>query len=138
MSSNLETAREFFDACESGKGWEGCQSYCHADATFSAQAGALAEVKTLEDYTNWMAGIFTPMPDANYEILGFAEDTERQLVMGFGVFQGTHTGEGGPVPPTNKSVAAEYVYVMSFKGDKISHMVKVWNDGFSFQQVGWA
>jgi hypothetical protein len=49
MSSSIrETAGRFFDACESGKGWEGCQQYCHPGATFSAQAGALADVRTLE------------------------------------------------------------------------------------------
>ena len=44
------------------------------------------------------------------------------------VFSGTHTGEGGPVPPTGKSVAADYVYVMQFDGDRIRHMTKIWND----------
>ena len=39
MSSIKETAEQFFEACETGKGWDGCQAYCHADATFSAQAG---------------------------------------------------------------------------------------------------
>ena len=37
-----DTAERFFDACETGKGWAVCQQYCHAGATFSAQAGALA------------------------------------------------------------------------------------------------
>ncbi len=138
MSSLRAVALEFFDACETGKGWAGCQQFCHPTATFSAQAGSLTEIKTLEEYTNWMQGIFTPMPDAGYEILGFAVDEERSMVLGFGVLSGTHTGEGGPVPATNKSVAAEYVYAMTFEDGKISHMTKVWNDGFSFQQVGWA
>ena len=35
MSSIKETAERFFDACETGKGWEGSQQYCHVDATFS-------------------------------------------------------------------------------------------------------
>ena len=46
MSSIKETAMEFFDACETGQGWQGCQRYCQPDATFSAQAGALAGVDT--------------------------------------------------------------------------------------------
>ena len=44
---NLEKAKLFFDALDTGKGWDGCSAYCHADATFGAQAGALAEIKTL-------------------------------------------------------------------------------------------
>jgi hypothetical protein len=51
-----QTAERFFDACETGKGWEACKEFCHTDASFSAQAGALAEVQTLEAYTEWMKG----------------------------------------------------------------------------------
>ena len=137
MSPIREKAFNFFDACETGKGWDACKEYCHPDATFSAQAGSLAEVKTLEGYTEWMKGIFTPMPDGRYELLSFSVDGERNKVSVFGVFHGTHTGEGGPVPPTGKSVAADYVYVMEFDGDKIRHMTKIWNDVHSFQQAGW-
>lgn len=138
MSSIHDTALAFFDACESGKGWDVCQQHCHPDATFSAQADALAEVKTLEAYTEWMQGIYHVMPNASYEILSFGVDEARRNVCGFGIFRGTHTGEGGPVPPTGKSVEADYVYIMQFEGDKIRHMTKVWNDGHSLRQVGWA
>src|SRR5258707_12778309 len=48
------------------------------------------------------------------------------------------TGEGGPVPPTGKSAEADYVYVMDFDGDKIRHMTKIWNDGLTMRQLGWA
>jgi steroid delta-isomerase-like uncharacterized protein len=137
MGSMKECAEKFFDACETGKGWEVCKEFCHDDATFSAQAGALGEVKTVEAYTDWMKGLFTPMPDGRYEIRSFAVDEERNNVSAFAVFHGTHTGEGGPVPPTGKHVAAEYVYVMEFEGDRIRHMTKIWNDVFSLQQAGW-
>lgn len=137
MSSMKETAQKLFDACESGKGWDVCKQYCTPGATFSAQADALAETKTLQAYTDWMVGVYTFAPDASYEIKSFAVDEERRNVAGFGVFRATHTGEGGPVPPTGKSIEADYVYIMQFEGDKISHMTKVWNDGFSFRQLGW-
>ena len=137
MSSLLESARRFFDACETGKGWEACQEYCHPNATFSAQAGALGEVETLEAYAEWMKDLFTPMPDGRYELRSFALDEERKNVSAFAVFHGTHTGEGGPVPPTGKQVAADYVYVMDFEGDRIRHMTKIWNDTMSLQQLGW-
>jgi predicted ester cyclase len=133
-----QTAALFFDACESGRGWDTCSQYCHADATFAAQADALAGVDTLEGYTNWMAGLFTPVPDAHYELRAFAVDQARGSVTAFTVFRGTHTAEGGPVPPTGRSVEAEYVYVMEFDGDRIRHMTKIWNDTHSLKQLGWA
>ncbi len=137
MSSIKEQAQRFFDACETGKGWETCQQYCHPQATFSAQADALAEVVTLEGYTEWMKGLLTPVPDGNYEVRSFAVDEERNNVSAYAVFRGTHTGEGGPVPPTGKQVEADYVYIMEFEGDQIRHMTKIWNDGYSLKQLGW-
>jgi len=137
MSSIRDTAEKFFDACETGKGWEGCKQYCRPDATFSAQADALAGVGTVAAYADWMKGLFTPAPDASYEVRSFAVDEKRGNAIGFAIFRGTHTGEGGPVPPTGKRVEADYVYVMDFDGDKIRHLTKIWNDGFSLRQLGW-
>ena len=138
MSSMKETAERFFEACETGKGWAVCQQYCHGGATFSAQADALADVKTLEGYTDWMKGLLTPVPDGRYEVRSFAVDEGRNNVAAYGVFRGTHTGQGGPVPATGKQVEADYVYVMQFDGGKIRHMTKIWNDAISLRQLGWA
>ena len=137
MSSIRETAEQFFDACETGKGWDGCQAYCHPDATFSAQAEALEGVETLQGYTDWMKGLLTLVPDGHYEVRSFAVDDARQNVAAYGVFRGTHTGEGGPVSPTGNAVEADYVYVMDFDGDRIRHMTKISNDGISLKQLGW-
>ncbi len=138
MTSIKDTAESFFDACETGKGWKECQQYCHPGATFSAQAGALEGVDTLEAYTDWMSGLLTICPDGAAEVRSFAVDEARNNVSAYGVFRGTHTGDGGPVPPTGKSAEADYVYVMDFDGSKIGHMTKIWNDSITLQQLGWA
>jgi predicted ester cyclase len=138
MTSIADTAKRFFDACETGKGWEACKQYCHPGATFSAQASALEGMDSLEAYTEWVKGVLTPLPDGRAEVRSFAVDEARSNVAAYGVFRGTHTGEGGPVPPTGRSTEADYVYVMDFDGDRIRHMTKIWNDGFSNQQLGWA
>jgi hypothetical protein len=57
MAMMKDTAEKFFDACETGKGWAGCQEYCHEGATFSAQTGALEGIDTLEQYADWMKGL---------------------------------------------------------------------------------
>jgi hypothetical protein len=69
-----ETALAFFDACDTGKGWE----------AFSAS--------------------------------------------------GTHTGEGGPMPPTGKSTRTDYVYVMQFEDGTIKHLTKIWNAGWAMKE----
>jgi hypothetical protein len=36
------------------------------------------------------------------------------------------------------ALTADYVYVMDFDGDKIRRMTKIWNDGLTMRQLGWA
>lgn len=138
MSANIERARQFFEACETGKGWDECRLYCLPAATFAAQTGALADINTLEAYCEWMKNLLTPIPDGHYELTFFAEDEDRNTVAACAVFHGTQTGPGGPVDPTGKTIAADYAYVMQFEGANIRHMTKIWNDGISLQQLGWA
>lgn len=49
------------------------------------------------------------IPDGSYEVKSFATDYERNNVCACAVFSGTHTGEGGRVPPTGKSASTDYV-----------------------------
>lgn len=132
-----DSAREFFDACETGKGWAVCRAWSHDGATFSCQSDTLADTTTLEGYTEWMKGLLTPLPDGRYELKAFATDPDRKTVVAVAVFHGTHTGDGGPTAPTGKSIATDYVYVMQFDGDKIRHMTKIWNDAQSLRALGW-
>jgi predicted ester cyclase len=138
MSDINAVANYFFAACEAGKGWDVCAKWCEPNATFSAQAEPLADITTLEGYTNWMKGLMTILPDGKYAMKAWGIDHERNSVSAYAVFTGTHTGDGGPVPPTGKSISADYVYVMQFNGDKISHMTKIWNATWSLRQIGWA
>jgi predicted ester cyclase len=131
-------ANDFFAACETGKGWEVCKTYCAPNATFAAQAEPLAGIKTLAEYADWMKGLMTIMPDGSYEVKSFATDTERNNVAAYAVFSGTHTGPGGPCEPTGKKTASDYVYVMQFTDEKISHMTKIWHSGVALKELGWA
>ncbi len=114
-----------------------CKAYCTPDATFSAQAEPLADVKSLQQYTDWMKGLMTFVPDGRYELKSFGTDDERNSVCAYAVFSGTHTGQGGPCPPTGKSVRTDYVYVMEFEGEKIRHMTKIWHAGLAMKELGW-
>lgn len=138
MDSITAVAEKFFEACETGKGWEGCSSFCTADATFSAQASPLSEIRTLAQYTGWMKAILSLFPDARYELKSFATDEPRNNVAAYAVFHATHTGQGGPVPPTGRTMHTDYVYVMQFNGDRIVHMTKIWNAELALKELGWA
>ncbi|MEM1346826.1 MAG: nuclear transport factor 2 family protein [Pseudomonadota bacterium] len=133
-----QTARAFFEACETGGGWEACKAYCHDDAGFACQADALAETTSLAAYAEWMKGLLGPIPDGRYELTAFAVDGARATVVASAVFRGTQTGAGGPGTPTGQSVASDYAYVMAFEDGRIRHMTKIWNDAQALRQLGWA
>jgi len=79
MASIETTAQLFFEACEAGKGWEACKAFCTDQATFSAQAEPLVDVRTLQQYADWMKGLIQMMPDGRYEIRPFATDAQRNV-----------------------------------------------------------
>ena len=83
MASIKQVAMQFFEACETGKGWEGCKAYCKPDATFSAQAEPLADVRTLQEYADWMQGQMKMLPDGRYDLKSFAVDDQRKNVTAF-------------------------------------------------------
>ncbi len=138
MTSHYDTAHAFFVACETGQGWAACAEYCHADATFSAQAGAIAEIAKVSDYAEWMKGLLAILPDGAYHLTAFAEDAERGTVVAAATFTGTHTADGGPVPPTGAKTTSDYAYVLTFTDGKVSHMTKIWNDLWALKELGWA
>jgi SnoaL-like polyketide cyclase len=137
MSEITTVAQQFFDACETGKGWGVCRAWCTPNASFSAQAAPLADVRTLQGYVDWLKGLLTFMPDGGYAVKSFATDDGRNSVCAYGVFTATHAGQGGPCSPTGKSTTTDYVYVMDFDGDKIRHMTKIWNAGWAMKELGW-
>ena len=71
------------------------QRLLRPDATFVAQADALANVHTLREYAEWMKGMLAVLPDARYELKSFAVDAERQNVAAYAVFHGTHRARAG-------------------------------------------
>ena len=133
-----QTARAFFEACETGGGWEACREFCHDDARFDCQADALAGTTTVAAYAGWMKGLLTPVPDGRYTLTAFAVDAGRASVVATAVFRGTQTGPGGPGAPTGRAVASDYAYVMRLEGGRIAHMTKIWNDVHALRQLGWA
>ena len=84
-----------------------------------------------------MKGLLTPVADGRYEVRSFGVDEDRNNVTAYAIFRGTHTNDGGPVPPTGKEAEADSVYIMEFEGEQIRHMTKVWNNVVSLKQLGW-
>ena len=137
---SLDVAMKFFEACETGQGWDGCKAYVAHGASFSAQSEPIADMTTIESYAEWMKVIVTQtMPGAVYELHTAAFDEQRRAATFFATFHAKHTGEGGPVPPTGRSTVSHYVYVLYMDGnDKVTSLTKVWNAPWAMNELGWA
>ncbi len=132
-------AKQFFEACESLQGWAGCEQYVAPGASFEAQSEPLVEVNTVEGYCDWMAGFGSvTTPGATYDLHASCYDEGTRSAVFFATYNATHSGEGGPVPPTNKQTHSHYVYVLTMDADdKVKHMVKIWNAPWAMRELGW-
>ena len=137
--SAFDTATRFFHACEGLEGWEGCKQYVAPGASFVAQSESLVEIDTVEGYTEWMAGLgLNLLPGCSYDLHSSSYDEATRTALFFATFIGTHTGEGGPVPPTNKQTNSHYVYVLTLDDNNlVSSMAKVWNSSWALNELGW-
>lgn len=135
----FENANKFFEACEAPAGWEGCQPYVADNATFTAQSEPLAELTTVEEYCEWMMQVGrVTLAGATYDLHSSSYDESTRTAIFFATFNGKHTGEGGPVPPTNKETHTHYVYAVTMDADdKVSHLTKIWNAPWALKELGW-
>ena len=135
----FENAIRFFEACEAPEGWAGCKAYVAEGASFTAQSEPLADVKTVEAYCEWMYGFATvTVPGATYEPHVSAYDEKTRTAIFFATYHATHSGAGGPVPPTHKETHSHYVYFLTMNSDnKVQRMVKVWNAPWAMRELGW-
>jgi hypothetical protein len=137
--SAFENARKFFDACDTPAGWEGCKEYVAEGATFFAQSEPLVDIATVEAYCEWMVGFGTGIaPGSTYDLHASGYDEDNRTAMFFATYHATHTGDGGPVPPTNKETHSHYAYFLTMNDDsKVEKMVKVWNAPWALKELGW-
>ncbi len=134
----FENAKKFFHNCESLGGWEKCKDFVAENATFNGQCEPLVELKTVEDYVGWMVGFGTIAPGCSYELHASSFDETNKIALFFATYTATHTGDGGPVPPTNKTTNAEYVYALKMNEEgKVVSMTKIWNASWTLRELGW-
>lgn len=135
----FETAEKFFHTCETLAGWDACKTLVAENATFTGQCEPLMEVKTVEGYVDWVTGLGTiTAPDSSYKLHASGFDKEKSTAIFFATFTATHTGDGGPVPPTKKTTNTDYVYAIKMNdAGKVVAMTKIWNASWAMRELGW-
>ena len=119
---NLTTAGAFFEACDYGKGWSGCKSYCHYDASFETEAETLAEIDTLDTYCDWMVEALAMFDETvEIEVRSEAYDVKKDIALIYAEIRGNVI-----IGPELMFMKTDYVYAINFNGEKISHITKIW------------
>ena len=78
-------------------------------------------------------------PDCKVEVKSLSWDEDRRTASMFAIYHATHTGDGGPVPATNKMTHTDCVYVLKMNDEnKVEHFYKIWNDGHCMKELGWS
>ena len=137
--SGFENAKNFFEACETPLGWDGCKEFVAEGATFTAQSEPIADIDTIEGYCDWMKAFGTvTAAGATYELHASAWDDSTRTALFFATYNATHVGDGGPVPPTGHSTNSHYVYVLTMDdADRVAAFTKVWNAPWAMRDLGW-
>ena len=135
----FENAKKFLAACDAPLGWAGCKEYVADGATFTAQAEPLAEIKTVQAYCDWMVDFGNNVvPGATHDLNTSSYDESTKTAIFFATYHARHTGEGGPVPPTQKETHTHYVYILTMNNDnKVEKFIKVWNASWAMRELGW-
>ena len=137
--SDFQIATDFFHACESLKGWEGCKGFVADGAVFSAQCEPLTEITTVQGYCEWMAAVGNgPLKGCTYNLHSSSYDEQSRTALFFATFTASHVGDGGPVEPTQKQTNTDYVYALTMDGaGKVTKMCKIWNAPWALKELGW-
>jgi hypothetical protein len=136
---SFENATKFFHACESLQGWDGCKTYVAPGATFEGQCEQLVDVKSVQSYCDWMAAVGSgPLRGCSYTVHSSSFDETSRTAIFLATFHATHSGDGGPVPATNKHTDTDYVYALTLNAEgKVEKMRKVWNAPWALKELGW-
>eukprot|EP00755_Sulcionema_specki_P020342 Sspe_Gene.71655::Locus_42561_Transcript_1_1_Confidence_1.000_Length_3641::g.71655::m.71655/K15013/ACSBG; long-chain-fatty-acid--CoA ligase ACSBG len=136
--SHKELALTIFAMIDSGKGYRAIESLCATGAVFQSDAFPLLDIRTVQAYANWMVGVATKICPSDFCYTIHSVTGERDVVTISAECSGTYTGEGGPVPATNRTMSCTYSYTFTFgDGHKLVHMSKVWDAFSAYTGWGW-
>ena len=139
IMNSFENAKSFFHNCESCNGWDACKDFVAGDGKFSAQSEPLAELTTIREYVDMWTGMGgITLKGGSYEVNASAFNEDTNVAIFFATYTGSHTGEGGPIPPTSKTTVSEYVYILTMNDEgKVVRVNKVWNSTWVMRELGW-
>jgi len=145
LLAKLNSIGAFQQDCE----WQGRallsrrQPQQRRDACETIRFVACSPSARAEEYADWRASMrdraVEAAPDCKWVLEHASWDKDKRTIACYGVASGTHTGPGGPVPATGRSVASEYVYILHVdETGRFDRMTLVWNAGWAMRELGWA
>ena len=95
----------------------------------------------MKGWADWMVNFMANIaPGCEATVHSMSWDEENYTANYFATFKAKHTGDGGPIPATNRATSTEYCYAvqMSKETNKCIKFTKIWNDGYCLSELGWA
>ena len=138
MTSQQSTnvVRRFFAECSNFPNLEGWRDVCTPGYAHHDPQLPGVDILGIDPYIQTMTGFFTASPDISITIEDVFTPGDKMACRW--TFRGTHRGDLGPIPATNKPVEVKALSIHRMQGDKIAEC-RVNHDAMGMmQQLGVA
>ena len=94
-----------------------------------------APIQGIADIYEWITKYLQAVPDMRVLCEQIILEDERAVAIWQG--RGTHQGSLLHMPPTYKEIRVRGAMVLTFEGDKISHMLHIWDVAGMLRDIGF-
>jgi predicted ester cyclase len=132
-NQNKSVVRQFGEALNSHN-LDSLDDLVAADFVRHSQASPWANVRSLLEFKQYLAEDWRGVPDAKTTARFLV--AEGDLVALYFTYEGTQTGQWGPLPPTGKRVEFDASGIFRISGGKISEFWITWDNFAILAQLG--
>lgn len=132
-------AKKIMEALEYIKPWEDIADLLVEDCPHICQADMMKDITTVKQLHDWKVNFNENVaPGCKPIVHNLVWDAPKKTALKFSTYVATHTGDGGPVPATNKTTNTHYVFICEMNDEnKCICLTKVWNDDYCKKEIGW-
>jgi predicted ester cyclase len=104
------------------------------DFTRHCQATPWAQIRSRDDFKAFLQQDWAAVPDGQITLRFLV--AEGDLAAVYCTYAGTHTGQWGPIPPSNKRFELDFCGVCRLAGGKIAELWLTWDNLAVLTQLG--
>lgn len=131
---NKEIVIKIFEVVSKGD-FDNLGTYIADNYLRHSQASPSVEIKSLDDFKEFMRQDRLAIPDQQIEIINLV--AEGNLVAFWMTYKGTQTGQMGPFPPSNKFAELDVSGIHRLENGKIVETWVTWDNIAFLSQLGY-